>query len=481
MLSYISGVKNQLPFYYFEQISKIPRASKNEAEIAKYLVSLAKSHNLECYSDEHNNVLIKKKATQGRENEPAIMLQAHTDMVAEKNLATEHNFDTDPIKLIQEENILRADGTTLGADDGFGLAIMLSVLTDNSLSHPPIECLFTSSEEIGLVGAGLFDYSKISAKRMINLDSAEENTVIIGCCGGIRTDLSMKAEAEENKVQGIKIKLGGLCGGHSGEDIDRGRLNSNILMGELISELKKICPIKIAYMSGGDKDNAIPRECEAVVVPESDQLISTCVGLISVYRGLIEEKIKAREDRGLYFTWEIIDTPTAFSYETTEKILKILSVPNGVISYRATPPILPEFSRNLARVRTEDGCFNVGFSSRSYLEEKLDFSCSFLDSLASEVGASTKHHERYPGWESPQESDLVVAWQKAYEKATGKKTSPTLIHAGLECGLMSSKIEGLSAISVGCNVHDLHTPKETMEIDSMDRIYDTVSTVLEIL
>ncbi|MBQ7907429.1 MAG: beta-Ala-His dipeptidase [Clostridia bacterium] len=481
MLSYISGVRNQLPFYYFEQISKIPRASKNEAQIAKYLIELAKSHNLECYYDEHNNVLIKKNGTQGRENEPAIMLQAHTDMVAEKNVATEHNFDTDEIKLVQEDNILRAEGTTLGADDGFGVAIMLAALTDDTLSHPPLECLFTSSEEIGLVGAGLFDYSKISAKRMINLDSAEENTVIIGCCGGIRTELSMPTEAVDNKVQGIKIKLGGLCGGHSGEDIDRGRLNSNILMGQLIKELGRICKIKIAYMSGGDKDNAIPRECEAIIVPESDQYISTCVGLISIYRGLIEEKIKAREDQGLYFTWEIIDTPLAFSYETTEKILKILSVPNGVISYRTVEPILPEFSRNLARVRVEDGRFNVGFSSRSYLEERLDYSCGFLDNLAREVGATTMHHERYPGWQSPADSDLVVAWQNAYKTATGNDTKPTLIHAGLECGLMSSKILGLCAISVGCNVHDLHTPKETMEIDSMDRIYDTVSAVLKIL
>ena len=194
MLETIKNIKNPLPFYYFEQISKIPRASGNERGMVEYIKNIAIENGLEYYTDKGDNILVRKKGSVGRENEDTIMLQAHTDMVAEKNNNTVHDFASDPIILIQDGNILRANGTTLGADDGFGVAIMLVVLTDKSLSTPPIECLFTASEEIGLVGAGKFDYSKINAKRMINLDSAEENTVIIGCCGGVRTEMTIPVD-----------------------------------------------------------------------------------------------------------------------------------------------------------------------------------------------------------------------------------------------------------------------------------------------
>ena len=207
---------------------------------------------MECSIDEANNVFVVKNATQGRENEPTVMLQAHTDMVCEKNIATQHDFTKDPISLIQEGNILRANGTTLGADDGFGVAIMLAVLDDNSFSHPKIECLFTSSEEIGLVGASKFDYSKVTATQMINLDSAEENTIIIGCCGGLRSDMTLTCQTEENNKSAYRITVGGLIGGHSGEDIDRKRLNSHILIGTILKSIKKTTNFKIAYISGGE-------------------------------------------------------------------------------------------------------------------------------------------------------------------------------------------------------------------------------------
>ncbi|MBO5287604.1 MAG: beta-Ala-His dipeptidase [Clostridia bacterium] len=467
MLEIIKGVKNEAPFKYFEEISKIPRASGNEKEIANYLVAFAKAHGLDWYKDESNNVLIKKKATEGRESEETIMLQAHTDMVAEKNKGTTHDFERDPIKLICEGNILRADGTTLGADDGFGVAIMLAVLGNNEISHPEIECLFTSSEEVGLVGASSFDYSHIKSRRMVNLDSAEENTVIIGCCGGIRTELTMGTEMTEAEGTGIKITIGGLCGGHSGEDIDRGRLNSHILMGKLLNKIKEQSDLVISQINGGDKDNAIPRECEALILTERDVCLD---GLEEYARGFI----KADEDKGLFVACERVNVKKAISKEKTEQMLKILSLPNGVLHYRTVEPILPEASRNLARIRTNDNSISIGFSSRSYLESRLEESTSQLDRVAKEIGGTTYHHEKYPGWESPKDSDLVTKWQRAYNKTTGRQTSPTLIHAGLECGLMSAKLNGLVAISVGCNVHDLHTPKETMELDSMERIYNTV-------
>lgn len=472
----ITGIRNERPFYYFEQISKIPRGSGNEGEIAAYIENFAKERNFFCYRDEANNVFIRKNASNGRENECAVMLQAHTDMVCEQNVGNNHNFETDEIELIQEGNILRANNTTLGADDGFGVAIMLAVLENNEISCPPLEFLFTSSEETGLVGASNFDYSMVTAKEMINLDSAEENTVIIGCCGGVRTDMTLDCQVIPNELPAYKITIGGLCGGHSGEDIDRKRLNAHILMGQALSLINNETKFKISYISGGDKDNAIPRECECIIVPENSEAIEKIKDDVT---SKILGKVVAKEDGGLTFKIEKTDTPSTFSAVDTEKILAILSISNGVLEYRTTPPILPSISRNLARIRTEDDKVRVGFSSRAYSEDGLNFSKLQLEGLICTIGARYRHHEAYPAWQDDASSPLVLKYQSAYREATGKKTEPTLIHAGLECGVITSRVKDLSAISVGANVHDLHTPKETMEIDSMDRIYDTVIKFLD--
>ena len=473
MLEIIKGVKNERPFYYFEQISKIPRASRNEKAIADYIVAFANERELYCYRDAENNVLVVKNATQGRENEPSIMLQAHTDMVAEKNVGTPHNFETDPIELIQEGNILRANGTTLGADDGFGVSVMLAILENNELSHPRLECLFTSSEEVGLDGASAFDYSKIQSRRMINLDSAEEDTIIIGCCGGIRTELSIPVTFEKGEYKGYKINVGGLCGGHSGEDINRGRLNAHIVMGKLLNEIKGKADFRISYITGGDKDNAIPRECECVIACQSELDLS-------YLNDFARTMLVAKEDGALCVKVEKTNAFVAIPKEDTEKILGILGIRNAVMYYRTEPPILPETSRNLARIRTNESNVSICFSSRSYLEYRLDESICELDGLAKQVGGTTHHHERYPGWASDKDIPLVKNWQRAFERVSGKITEPTLIHAGLECGIMTASVKGLEAISVGCNVHDLHTPQETMELDSMDKIYEALIEYLRI-
>ncbi len=473
-MALIKGIKNERPFYYFEEISKIPRGSRNEAKIADYIVDFANAHSLFCYRDEANNVFITKEATSGREGEDAIMLQAHTDMVCEKNIDTKHDFENDEIKLIQDGNILKANGTTLGADDGFGVAIMLAILESKEISHPKIECLFTSSEEIGLVGAGAFDYTRVSAKQMINLDSAEENTVIIGCCGGMRTELTLKVESQKTDTPAYKISVKGLCGGHSGEDIDRGRLNSHILMGTVLSTLKKHIEFTISKIEGGDKDNAIPRECEAIIVTNEN-----LENAFLEAKARAQAQIKASEDSALAVTLERVNVSTTLGADDTEKILMVLSMPNAVLEYRAIPPIMPSISRNLARIRTENGEIKIGFSSRAYSEEDILKSADEIDKIAKEIGASTYHHEKYPSWQDEADSPLALKWQNAYAEATGRKTEPTLIHAGLECGLITSAVKGLSAISVGANVHDLHTPQETLELDSMDRIYDTVVAFLQ--
>ncbi|MBE6595940.1 MAG: aminoacyl-histidine dipeptidase, partial [Ruminococcaceae bacterium] len=242
MKSLFEDLSPLAPFRFFEEISAIPRASGNEAGIAAYLMRFAGSRGLSCCEDAIHNVLIQKPASPGREGEPALLLQCHTDMVAEKHGHVAHDFEKEGIHLLREGNILRADGTTLGADDGFGVALILAVLDDAELSHPALECLFTVSEEIGLEGAGAFDYTRVSARRMINLDSAEEDTVIIGCCGGLRTDLTVPLHFTDVSEDGLRVRISGLCGGHSGEDIDRGRLNAHVLMGAVLRELQSVTP-----------------------------------------------------------------------------------------------------------------------------------------------------------------------------------------------------------------------------------------------
>ncbi|MBQ9744589.1 MAG: beta-Ala-His dipeptidase [Clostridia bacterium] len=474
MSQIITGVKNKSPFSYFEEISKIPRGSRNESGIADYICEFAVLHGFEYLRDKENNVLIVKNATQGRENEDSILLQAHTDMVCEKNKDCPHNFISDPIELILEGNILRANGTTLGADDGFGVAIMLAILDDNSLSHPRIECLFTSGEEIGLVGASKFDYTNIKSRRMINLDSAEENTIIIGCCGGIRTRLSCPAVLENREFSGYKLTITGLFGGHSGEDIDRGRQNSNVLMGKLLSFLSERADIRVSSIDGGDRDNAIPRECEATVISSIP-----LDGIWDDARSYIMNLITADEDKNLTLKIEKTDTSSAFSSTDTKKLIYALSVPNGVLQYRSEEPILPAISRNLARVSTDDTGFYIGFSSRSLNEIGIASCINELDSLANDIEGSTYHHEKYPGWESPKDSPLIKDYIDAYKSVNGSLPKITLIHAGLECGIITGSCPDMEAISVGCNVHDLHTPGETMEIDSMDRMYDIIVKFLQ--
>lgn len=476
MSSLFQDLSPAAPFRYFEEISAIPRASGNEAGIAAYLCDFASARGLFCYEDEIHNVLIKKPATAGREAEAPLLLQCHTDMVAEKHGHVTHDFEKDGIQLVREENILRADGTTLGADDGFGVALILAVLADDTLSHPALECLFTVSEEIGLEGANAFDYSRISARRMINLDSAEEDTVIVGCCGGLRTDLTVPLCFEAVEATGLRVTVGGLCGGHSGEDIDRGRLNAHVLMGAVLRELQAVTPFRFASISGGDKDNAIPRECEAVILPED---LAAAEGFLANAAAHVADCVVAEEDRGLCLTASRAGLCRVAATEDTERILSILSVRNGVLYSRTVPPLMPETSRNLARLRTEAEHLAVAFSSRSEKEERIAESRAELDALAAELGGSTHHHAGYPGWVSPADAPLVRSWQRAYLETTGKETAAAMIHAGLECGLISAALPGLTAISVGCNIHDLHTPAETMELDSMAAIYQTLCRFLQ--
>ncbi|MBQ9801898.1 MAG: beta-Ala-His dipeptidase [Clostridia bacterium] len=472
----INDMEPLAPFRFFEEISAIPRPPLGEQRIADYLEEFAKARGLACYRDAAHNVLIRKPAAAGRENEPTVLLQAHTDMVAEKRPDVAHDFETDGLTLVREGDRLFADGTTLGADDGFGVAVMLAVLDDGTLSHPALECLFTAAEEIGLVGASRFDYSCLKARYMLNLDSAEEDAVIVGCCGGLRSELTVPVRFAQANAMGITLTVGGLCGGHSGEDIHRGRLNANVLMGELLTALRAHTPFRIASLTGGDKSNAIPRDCTVTLVPDS---MAVAELFLAEVEGLARAKITAAEDAGLFICTDTAPVSAMLSYADTDKLMAVLSLPNGILHMRREAPVMPEASRNLASCRTLADKVVFVLSSRSAKESRLAESRAEQDALAAALAGSVKYFGIYPGWESAMDAKLVRAWQEAYRTVTGRETVPTLIHAGLETGLITNAVEGLEAIAVGCNIHDLHTPHEMMELDSFARIYRTVLLFLQ--
>lgn len=474
----INDLEPQALFHFFEEISAIPRPSLKEGLIADYLEAFAAAHGLFCYRDDAHNVLIKKPATADRVGEATVLLQAHTDMVTEKHPHIQHDFEREGLELRREGNCLFANGTTLGADDGFGVAVMLAVLADGTLSHPSLECLFTSAEEIGLVGATAFDYSLLTAKYMLNLDSAEEDTVIVGCCGGERADMVLPVQFEATSAAGIEISIGGLCGGHSGEDIHRNRLNSLVLMGKLLCALGAKTRFRLASLVGGDKTNAIPRDCTAVILADDPAAAKEFLAEASA---LLKGCVVAKEDEGLFVKTAEIPLSRVLDYADTDKVMTLLAIPNGVLKTREHPPIMPEYSRNFANARTCEDKLTFAFSSRSARDELIAASGAELNAMAKKIGATVSYYGKYPGWEGETDAPLVKAWQTAFEAVTGKTTAATLIHAGLETGLITGAVKGLEAIAVGCNIHDLHTPVETIELDSFARIYRTVIEFLRIL
>lgn len=460
---------------YFEEISAIPRASRQEERVADHLECFAAKNGLFCYRDAANNVLIKKEGSAGRENEPPLLLQAHTDMVTEVAFGKQHDFSKEGVTLVQKGNILCADGTTLGADDGFGVALMLAALTEAE-NHPPLECLFTSAEEIGLVGATAFDYHLIAARRMLNFDSAEEHLVITGCCGGIRTDLSMPVQFEKSAATGLEIGVHGLCGGHSGEDIHKGRANALVLMGKLLLALHSVTPIRLARIEGGDKDNAIPRDCVACVIPDD---MAAAKRFLESAESILSREVTSHDDAARHLT--VCEAPAclAAAYTDTARLLRVLSVKNGVLYERADGKRIPETSRNLASVKSADTGVKFTFSSRSPYDARIDACVDDLEKLAKSVGGTAQHRARYPGWEGDAASPVSLFWCESYRATTGREIDATVLHAGLECGLISARLKGLDVISVGCNIYDLHTPAERMELDSFERIYQTLLAFLQ--
>ena len=471
----IKGYQPQKLFEYFEEICAIPHGSGNEAGIADYLVAFAMSHGLAYHRDAVNNVFIKAPATKGLEDRPAILLQGHTDMVCEKNNDTVHDFLRDGLKLFVEDGWLGARGTTLGGDDGIAVAMMLAIL-DGQMPHPAVECLFTVEEEVGLLGAESFDYSLVSAKRMINMDSEDESVVTAGCAGGLRTDLTIPVTYEAAKGTAVEIKIGGLAGGHSGADVHLGRANANKLMGRLLLALSKEFDFGLCALEGGSKDNAIPRECTAVVCGKG--LLSMPAKVAKLTNEIKSELCAA--DAGFFMQCKTLAAPdVCMDKDSTARVVCAMgTVANGVLAMSNNIEGLVEYSRNLGIVRTEQSSVHLTRSSRSAIESQLDASIDDLDALTTLCKGSARHHSRYPGWSYAVESPLRDQYLTAYEGLFGKTPEVSVIHAGLECGIIRSKLPDMDMISVGPNMRDIHSPAERLDLASCERFWQVIAKML---
>lgn len=462
---------------FFREISDIPRASFHEEKIADYIEKFAAERSLECYRDKSNNVLVNLHATPGYENREPLLFQGHTDMVCEKNAGVSHDFSSEPLKLYVENGWLHADGTTLGADDGVAVALMLFLLDGGVEPHPACQCLFTSSEEVGLIGIKSFDFGKIFARTMINLDSPDESEIIVGCAGGVRSDVTFTPDFETSAGKMMKISLRGLSGGHSGEDITYGRANACKLLGRILLTLDsdEKTGFSLCSLNGGTKDNAIPREAQAVISASDLSVISERLDAIS-------REIKAElsdEDSGFTLTCESAEYADALSEKDKKNIISFMnSIGNGVLEMSKKIPGLAEYSRNLGVIKTENGQVIFTFSSRSAIEAQLDYSQNCIDTLAGVCGAETKHYSRYPGWNYSGSSNIAQKYSEACERLYGIRPKLSIIHAGLECGIIRNALPDMDIISCGPNVSGLHSPDEKLELESFSRVTEIISSVL---
>lgn len=477
----VRGISPEAMFRHFEDISAIPRGSGNEAAVARHICDFAAEHGLEYYIDSFNNVLIKRPASAGYEDRPAVLLQGHTDMVCEKNSSTVHDFLNDPLELYIDGPYLCARGTTLGGDDGIAVAIMMALLEENSVPLPALECLFTVDEEQGLTGAENFDYSRISADTVINLDSEEEGCACVSSAGGMNNILTFDMESVPFRNRALKIHIFGLAGGHSGEDINKCRTSANVLMGRVLGELYAKYPFSLVSLEGGNMRNAISRESTAVIsTNEPEATREFIAGLTGCIYGEL-----GKTDRGFRLHVDRHSAPeTMFTLKSTSAVLSALTLaPAGVLAMCPAIPDMVETSTNLGLMRTEGEKVVLTWLSRSSVESRMDHLQLVFERLAKVTGAKVEHKARYGGWRF-RECGLQKRYIEAQKSVTGKEGRLVSIHAGLECGTVVAKLEALhghavDCISIGPDIIDIHSPDEKLDIASCERLYRVVLELLK--
>ena len=468
---------------YFYDLTQIPRPTGQMEEVTKYVIDFGKSLNLETVQDKVGNVLIKKPATKGYEAAKTVILQSHLDMVPQKNSDVNHDFAKDSIKAYIDGDMVKARSTTLGADNGIGCAMMMAVLENNSLEHPSIEALFTIDEEVGMDGANGLEKGFLSGSMMINLDTEEDGELCIGCAGGRDANISFEYKPDNNIDEGdiaYKISLKGLKGGHSGVQIHLGHANANKLMNRFLKEVVSNYEARIASIDGGSLRNAIPRE-SFVVLAIPEQLSEDLIDLVDEYEQLFRDDYAGTES-GISFKAKRIDMPKSLiPVEIQDDLINAVEAcPNGVISYLAEFPGVVESSLNLALVKSHEGNIEVKLLIRSSSESRKDWVCSSIESLFSLAGAKVGFGGDYPGWQPNANSELLNQMVNLYRVNYNEKPEVIVIHAGLECGIIQSKVEQkLDIVSFGPTIKGAHSPDEAVEIKSVEKSYDYLISVLE--
>jgi dipeptidase D len=469
-------------FRYFEEITQIPRGSGNEKGISDYLVNFAKEHNLQVIQDEVLNVIIKKPGTEGYENSPIVILQGHMDMVNEKNNDTEHDFEKDPLKLRIEGDMIYATGTTLGADNGIAIAYALALLASTDIPHPPLEVLMTTDEETGMSGAMGLNPDHIDGRILVNIDSEEEGKLLVSCAGGIRTAASLNINWEPVKEDAavVQLKIRGLKGGHSGMEIHKGRGNSNKLMGRVLYDIYNSHKFNLCKLSGGAKNNAIPREADAVLVVNSGE-VESIKAKAAEWNETLKNEYKA-SDVEVNVQFETVSTKVekAFSADTTEKAIKLLYlIPNGIQTMSMEIEGLVQSSTNLGVVTTEGDRVKFDSATRSSVKS-LKYDLINQAKIAVEaIGAEFTTESDYPDWQYDANSKVRKVFEKVYKDMHGNDPEIVAIHAGVECGLFKEKFGEIDMISFGPNLYDVHTPDEHLNIPSTERSWNYLCEVLK--
>ncbi|MFH5836012.1 aminoacyl-histidine dipeptidase [Proteiniclasticum sp. C24MP] len=477
-MSILSQYEPKKVLHYFEELTKIPRGSGNEKAVSDFLKKFAEERNLQVIQDEVMNIIIKKPGTPGYESSSPVIIQGHMDMVDEKNNDTTHDFSKDPLKLRVMEDHLYATGTTLGADNGIAVAYALAILDSDDIPHPPLEVLITVEEETGMIGAASVEGKHFKGKMLINIDSEEEGTFLVSCAGGARQTVRLPLHTAAAQGLSYKLSITGLKGGHSGMDIIKERGNSNVLLGRTLYMLKEKYDFLITGLHGGSKNNAIPREAEAILVFSGN--VDGLLEEVARIETALGKEIETQDD-DFNITFSRTDSPAeCYDKETTEKAIGLLfTLPNGVISMSQDINGLVETSLNMGVLHEKNHELYFDFAVRSSVGSRKEMVLDKVKAIGDAFGAETEITSSYPEWRYAKDSSLRDAFISVYEKKYGVLPKIEAIHAGLECGILSGRIDGLDMISLGPNLYDVHTPDEHMDLKSVRNVYEFLLDVLK--
>ena len=475
----LQGLEPESVFRYFEEICAIPHGSHNTKAISDYLVSFAKAHGLRYRQDESNTVVIFAPGTCGLEDHESVILQGHMDMVCEKDAGCPLDMAVDGLDVTHDGCCIFAKGTTLGGDDGIAVAYALAILDDNTIAHPPLEVIITVDEEIGMLGAAAMDLADVKGRTMLNLDSEDEGIFTVSCAGGATCTVSLNAERKAVYGPCVRLSVEGLRGGHSGAEIHKNRANANKVMGGFLGRIQKLMPLCLTSFSGGSKDNAIPRACQATVVAMG-------IGLerINDIAAQLQQEVRETYDEPealvRAFDVDALGGNALTTAATADVISLLCAAPNGVQAYCPDMPELVQTSLNLGIAKLGDR-FTATFSVRSSVNAEKEGLITKLKELADFYNGTYSQSGTYPAWEFKKDSRLRDVMVPIYTRMFGKEPRVLAIHAGLECGLLGDKLPGLDCVSIGPQMHDIHTSREKLEIASTKRTWDFLLEVLKAL